>query len=64
MSARIYGFPKRKNLCKTDRLTFRPIVSSIDTYNYKLTKFPTELLNPNIPTQYCTTNSFLFCKEI
>ena len=43
---------------------FRPIVSSIGTYNYKLVRFLGELLNPIIPSQHCTTESFSFCYEI
>ena len=63
--ARIYGNHKTHKLkSKTDKLTFRPIVSSIGTYNYKLAKFLGELLNPTIPSQYCATDSFSLCKEI
>ena len=59
--ARIYGNPKTYKLkFKTDKLTFRPIISSIGTYNYKLTKFLGELLNPIISSQHCATDSFSF----
>ena len=47
-----------------DALTFRPIVSSIGTYNYNLIKLLTDMLDPAIPTEYCTKDSFSFCKEI
>ena len=63
--ARIYGNTKTHKLkSKTDKLTFRPIVSSIGTYNYKLTKLLGELLNPIIPSQHCVTDYFSFCKEM
>ena len=48
----------------TDALTFRPIVSSIGTYNYNLAKFLTDMLDPVIPTEYCAKDSFSFCKEV
>ena len=52
--ARIYGTPKTHKLkSSTDILTFRPIVSSIGTYNYNLAKFLTDMLDPVIPTEYC-----------
>ena len=40
---------------------FRPIVSSIGTYNYDLAK---NLLQPYIPNNYCTQDSFTFVNEI
>ena len=63
--ARIYGTPKTHALkCPTDTLTFRPIVSSIGTYNYNLAKFLTDVLDPVIATEYCAKDSFSFCKEV
>ena len=63
--ARIKGTPKTHKLKPpTDTLTFRPIVSSIGTYNYNLAKFLTGMLYPVIPTEYCAKDSFSFCKEI
>ena len=41
-----------------------PIISSIGTYNYHLSKFLTDLLDPIIPTSHCTKDSFTFCEEI
>ena len=62
--AKIYGNPKTHKLkSKTDKLKFRPIVSSIGTYNYKLEKFLGEQLNPIIPSQHSATDSFSICKE-
>ena len=52
--ARIYGTPMTHKLKSSrDILTFRPIVSSIRTYNYNLAKFLTDLLDPVILTEYC-----------
>ena len=63
--ARIYGTPKTHKLkSPSDTLTFRPIVSSIYTYNYNLAKFLTDMLDPVIPTEYCPKDPFSFCKEI
>jgi len=39
---------------------FRPIVLSIGTYNYELCS----LIQPYIPTNYCTQDSFTFVNEI
>ena len=63
--ARIRSTPKKHTLkSSADILTFRPIVSSIGTYNYNLTKFLTDMLDPVIPTEYYAKDSFSFCKEI
>ena len=63
--ARIYDTPKTHKLkSPTDTLTFRPIVSSIGTYNYNLAKFLTDMLDPAIPTEYCAKDSFSFYKEV
>ena len=62
---RIYGTPNMQKLkSPTDTLTFRPIVSSIGTYNYNLTKFLTDMLDPDIRTEYCAKDSFSFCKNM
>ena len=45
-------------------LPFRPIVSSIATYNCNLAKFLSELLDPVILSEHCSNNSFIFCEEI
>ena len=69
----LYGFRsdrKHGNLkthklkSKTDEWTFRPIVSSMGTYNYELEKCFGKLLNPIIPSQHCATDSLAFCVEI
>ena len=61
----IYGLPKIHKLnINKDNLSLRPIISSIGTYNYNLSKFLTNLLAPVIPTTNCTKDSFTFCEEI
>ena len=63
--ARLYGNPKTHKLkSPSDKLTFRPIVSSICAYNYNLAKFLTDMLDPVIPKDYCAKDSFSFSKEI
>ena len=42
----------------------RPIVSSIDTYNYKLAQYLGSLLSLHIPSNYTTKDSFTFIEEI
>ena len=43
---------------------FRPIVSSIGTYNYNLAKYLCHLLTPHIPADYCATDTFTFVQDI
>ena len=43
---------------------FRPIISSIGTYNYNLAKYLCRLLTPHIPTDYCATGTFTFVQNI
>ena len=63
--ARLNGNPKTHKLkSESDKLTFRPIVSSIGAYNYKLAKFLTRMLDLVIPKDHCTKDFFPFCKEI
>ena len=48
--ARIYGLPKMQKTRAPNTLPpFRPIISSIGTYNYKLAKYLCSLLQPHIP---------------
>ena len=63
--ARIYGLPKMHKPRGPNSLPpFRPIVSSIGTYNCELAKYLCSLLQPYIPSNYCTQDSFTFVKEI
>ena len=55
---------RHKLKSESDKLTFRPIVSSIGAYNYKLAKFLTSMLDDVIPKDHCTKDSFSFCKKI
>jgi len=64
LPARIYGLPKMHKLSSTNStLKFRPIVSSISTYNYKLAKYLCTFLT-NFPSPYSSEDSFSFIKEI
>ena len=52
--ARLYGLPKLRKV-KDPRSTvppFRPIVSSIVTYNYNLAKYLCSLLKPHISSEF------------
>ena len=61
----IYGLPKIHKLnVQRNNLSLLPIASSIGTYNYHLSKFLTNLLDPIIPTSHCTKDSITFCEEI
>ena len=42
----------------------QPIVSSIDTYNYKLAQYLGSLLSPHILSNFTTKDSFTFIEEI
>ena len=64
LPARLYGNSKTQKLkSESDKLIFRLIVSSIGTYNYKLAKFLTSMLDPVIPKDHCTKDSFSFCTD-
>ena len=60
----IYGLPKIHILnVQRKNLSLGPIVSSTGTYNYHLSKFLTDLLDPIIPTSHCKKDSFTFVKK-
>lgn len=40
------------------------IVSLIGTYNYKLSKYLCSLLQPHIPSERCSQDSFTFVQQI
>ena len=42
---------------------FRPVASSIGTYNYKLAKYLCNLLSPHIPTEHCATDTSTFVQD-
>ena len=63
--ARIYGLPKmHKDRGPNSTLPFRPIVSSIGTYNYNLAKDLCNILSPHISTEHCATDTFTFLQDI
>ena len=63
--ARIYGLPKTHKLnTNKDNLKLRPIISSINTFNYNLAKYLCNKLSPYIPTNYSTKDTFSFIHTI
>ena len=63
--AKMYGSPKiHKPFDSISVLNFCPIVSSIGTYNYNLSKYFCELLSPYLPNGFCTKDRFTFEKEL
>ena len=61
----MYGLPKLHKVKDSCPLPpFRPIVSSIGTYNYQLVKYLCNLLTPAISYDHCTRDSFTFADEI
>ena len=62
---KIYGSPKMHRPFHSNSLpNFRPIVSSIGTYNYNLSKYLCELLSPNLPNEFCTKDTFTFVEQL
>ena len=57
---RIYGLPK----IHKDGNPLRPIVSSIGTYTYELSKFLADILKPLANNQYTVRDSFSFANEL
>ena len=63
--SKLYGTPKVHKIKSNSEVpSFRPIVSSIDSFNYNLSRFLCDMLKPLILTDYCTQNSFSFVKEV
>ena len=63
--ARLYGLPKlHKVINDCHDIPFRPIVSSLGTYNYRLAKNLCGLLTPHLPSKHCTSDTFLFVEDI
>ena len=61
----MYGLPKLHKVKDSCPLPpFRPIVSSIGTYNYQLAKYLCNLLTPAISYDHCTKDLFTFADEI
>ena len=56
--ARIYGLPQmHKPRAPNSTPPFRPIVSSIGTYNYSLAKYLSNLGQPHIPSTFIASDS-------
>ena len=64
--ARIYATPKMRKFFSSDSFPkFRPIVSSIDTFNYNLARFLCDLISPLVPNDYSCKDTFsIFFSEI
>ena len=62
---RMYGSPKLHKLNVNCTVPpFRPIVSSIGTYNYNLAKFLCSLITPYIPSDHCEKDTFTFVQKM
>ena len=62
--ARLYGLPKLHKLRNpNDTPPLRPIVSSINSYNYNLAKYLSSLLSPLIPNNHSAKDSFTFIDD-
>ena len=62
--ARIYGLRELHKAQSSNAIPpFRPIVSSVNTYNYQLTKYLCTLLQPHLPSTYAISDSFSFAQE-
>ena len=63
--ARIYGTPKMHKCSSNDTFPkLRPIVSSIDTFNYDLASFLCDLLSPVVPDDYSCKDTFTLLSQI
>ena len=59
----LYGSPKVHKPVVNNKPKFRPILSTINTSTYKLSKYIVPLLAPITTNEYTVTNSFAFAKE-
>ena len=61
----IYGTPKMHKFSSSDTFPkLCPIVSSIGTFNYDLSRFLCDLLSPVVPGDYFCTDTFSFVSQI
>ena len=58
-----YGSPKLREMFDSV-LEFRPILSSIGTYNYQVAKFLGKLLDYVIPNDHSIKDTFSFVEEL
>ena len=62
--AYVYGTPKMHKFFSTDSFPkLSPIVSSIGTFNYNLTRFLCDLLSPLVPNDYSCKNTSSFVSQ-
>ena len=62
--ASIYNLSKTHKLnIQRNNLSLRPIVYSIDTYNYHPSKFLINLIDPIISVSHCAKDSFILNKK-
>ena len=65
LPARFYGTPKMHKFSSSDSFhKLRPIVSSIGTFNYNLSRFLRDLLSPLVPNDYSSKDTFSFVSQI
>ena len=63
--AHIYGLPKMHKIQSPNAVPpFRPIVSSVNTFNYHLAKYLFSLLQPQLPNTYSVCDTFSFVQEL
>ena len=63
--SRLYGTSKVHKIKSNSEVpSFRPIVSSIGSFNYNLSRFLCDMFTPFIGTDYWTQDSFSFVKEV
>ena len=63
--ARIYGLPKMHKIQPSNLVPpLRPIVSSVNTFNYQLAKYLCNLLQPHLPDAFSISDSFSFVEEL
>ena len=61
----IYGIPKMHRFSSSDSFSeLCPIVSSIGTFNYNLTRFLCDLFSPLVPNDYSHKDTFSFVFQI
>ena len=58
--AKLYGLPKTHK----PRLAMRPILSAIDTYNFKLAKWLDVILKPLVSNQYMVHDTYSFLDDL
>ena len=63
--ARIYGLPKMHKIQSSNGVPpLRPIVSSVNIFNYQLAKYLCNPLQPHLPRTYAISDTFSFVEEL